>query len=142
MNPASAMNPNANVLGLLPSASWVLTALLVFGGAVANRLPFSSVVQHPAIFFLFALMGVASIQIGLPHLGFAFLFFLLSAWSMKTVYTEGFLNGCFVDEVENNKRWFVEQVLKEEPKGIQTKQDATAAVGGASAQGGTSAGTT
>jgi hypothetical protein len=140
MNPA--MSPSANVLGLIPPASWVLSALLVFGGAVANRLPFASLVQHPAMFFLLALLGVASIQIGIPHLGFAFLFFLLSAWSMKTVATEGFLNGFYVDEVENKKRWYVEEVLKEDPKGIQTKQDATAAVGAASAQGGTSAGTT
>ena len=136
------MSPTANLLGLIPPVSWVLSALLVFGGAVANRLPFASMVQHPAAFFLLALVGVVSIQIGIPHLGFAFLFFLLSAWSMKTVATEGFLNGCFVDEVEHKKRWFVEEVLKEDPKGIQTKKDITAAGGGASAQGGTSAGTT
>jgi hypothetical protein len=119
-----------------------LSALLVFGGAVANRLPFAFLVQHPVVFFLLALLGVASIQIGIPQLGFAFLFFLLSAWSMKTVATEGFLNGCFIDEVDDKKRWFVEKVLKEDPKGIQTKQDVTAAVGASSAQGGTSAGTT
>ena len=140
MNPATS--PSAAVLGLIPPVSWTLSALLVFGGAVANRLPFASLVQHPVVFFLLALLGVASIQIGIPQLGFAFLFFLLSAWSMKTVATEGFLNGCFIDEVDDKKRWFVEQVLKEDPKGIQTKQDVTAAVGASSAQGGTSAGTT
>jgi len=141
MNPAM-MSPSQNVLALVPPASWVLSALLVFCGAVANRLPFASLVQSPVVFFTLAALGVASIQIGIPHLGFAFLFFLLSAWSMNTVKTEGFLNGCFIDEVENKKRWFVEEVLKEDPKGIQTKKDITAAVGGASAQGGTSAGTT
>ena len=141
MNPAT-MSPSAAVLALVPPVSWVLATLLVFGGAVANRLPSASLIQHPATFVILASLGVASIQIGIPHLGFAFLFFLLSAWSMNTVKTEGFLNGCFVDEVENKKRWFVEEVLKEDPKGIQTKQDATAAVGAASAQGGTSSGTT
>jgi len=141
MNPAT-MSPSAAVLGLVPPVSWVLATLLVFGGAVANRLPSASLIQHPATFFILASLGVAFIQIGIPHLGFAFLFFLLSAWSMNTVKTEGFLNGCFVDEVEHKKRWFVEEVLKEDPKGIQTKQDATAAVGAASAQGGTSSGTT
>ena len=141
MNPAT-MSPSASVLALVPPMSWILAALLVFGGAVANRLPSASLIQHPATFFILASLGVASIQIGIPHLGFAFLFFLLSAWSMNTVRTEGFLNGCFIDEVKHKKRWFVEEVLKEDPKGIQTKKDITAAVGGASAQGGTSAGTT
>jgi hypothetical protein len=68
----------------------------------------------------------------------------LCAWSTATVRTEGFV--CLVenvDAVENpNKRWLVEEVLKETPKGFKTTTDTTAAVGGLSAQSGTSAGTT
>jgi hypothetical protein len=48
-----------------------------------------------------------------------------------------------VDAVENqDAKWFVENVLKENPKGVKTTTDTTAAVGGSSAQSGTSTGTT
>jgi hypothetical protein len=77
-------------------------------------------------------------------LGFAILFFVLCVWCTTTIRQEGFV--CLVenvDAVENPKRkWFVESVLQETPAGIKTTVDATAAVGGMSAQGGTSAGTT
>jgi len=95
-------------------------------------------------FFVVALVALAAIHAHMRPLGFAILFFLLCVWSAATIQTEGFVCRVEqVDAVENPKRkWFVEAVLHETPAGIKTTVDATSAVGGMSAQGGTSAGTT
>jgi hypothetical protein len=118
----------------------------LFAGAVAQRLPLvlTQGLHRPLGFFLTAFAALAAIHYHMRPLGFAILFFLLCVWSTATLKTEGFV--CLVenvDAVENpQKKWFVESVLKETPAGIKTTTDATSAIGGLSAQGGTSAGTT
>jgi hypothetical protein len=143
MNPGA---PSTSHAVFLPSLSWVAATGFVFAGAVASRLPpvISQIIHTPLGFFLTAVSALLAIHYHMRPLGFAILFFLLCAWSTATIRTEGFV--CLVenvDAVENpNKRWLVEEVLKETPKGFKTTTDTTAAVGGLSAQSGTSAGTT
>jgi len=143
------MNPGAPSMShavFLPSLSWVAATGFVFAGAVASRLPpvVPQTIHTPVGFFLTAVLSLVAIHYQMRPLGFAILFFLLCVWSTATVRTEGFV--CLVesvDAVENpNKRWLVEEVLKETPMGFKTTTDATSAVGGFSAQSGTSAGTT
>jgi len=143
------MNPGAQQLThtiFLPSVAWVATTGFVFAGAIAPRLPavVSKTIHTPVGFFVTAVAALMAIHCDLRPLGFAILFFLLCAWSSATIRTEGFV--CLVetvDAVENpNKRWLVEEVLKETPRGVKTTTDTTSAVGGFSAQAGTSAGTT
>jgi hypothetical protein len=139
------------------SVKWVLTALIVFAGAVANKLeakyraPFAT----PLGFFLTAAAAAAAFEYGFPPAAFAILFFLLMAWS--TTHSESFVGSAgpskkdpepFANPVilevdlDQKKRWFVESVLKENPLGVQEKDVATYPVQGASAQAGTSAGNT
>lgn len=130
-----------------PIASrWIITAIIVFAGAVANRLPptVRSVFTNPIGFFLTALTAIAAYQIGFPPATFAILFFLLSVWSIDaSIKAEGYLNASeTVDWVTNSKRWYVEKVLKERPVAIQEKDVSTYPVQGASAQSGTSSGNT
>jgi hypothetical protein len=136
------------------SAKWIATGLVVFAGAVVNKMeakwraPFAT----PLGFFLTAVAAVAMFEYGFPPAAFALLFFLLMAWSTQHAAetfvgsagrSEGFLNPSAVDFVDNGQRkWFVEKVLKENPVGIQEKDVATYPVQGASAQAGTSAGNT
>lgn len=116
------------------SVKWIITGLIVFAGAVANkiapemRMKFS----HPFGFFLTSLAALAVYQIGFPPAAFAVLFFLLMVWSAEVkTKTEGFLNGSpTIDWVQNSKRWFVEKVLKERPAGIQEKSVITLPVQG------------
>jgi len=147
MNPAQGPNPyQPTHLMFVPSLVWLLVAGFLFAGAVAQRLPafVGQQIHRPIGFFVVAFAALAAIHYHMRPLGFAILFFLLCVWSTVTVRTEGFV--CLVenvDAVENPKRkWFVESVLHETPDGIKTTVDQTAAVGGMSAQGGTSAGTT
>lgn len=115
---------------------WILTGLIVFAGAVANKL-------DPAIrqkitsmfgFFTTALLALAVYQVGFPPAAFAILFFLLSVWAAQVSYkAEGFLTATnTVDWVQNSKRWWVEKVLKERPAGIQEKEVNTLPVQSAS----------
>lgn len=143
MNPGSP--PQSHAI-FFPSVTWVAATGFVFAGAVAYRLPgyVSKAIHTPVGFFLTAVAALVALQYNARPLGFAILFFLLCAWSTATIRTEGFV--CLVenvDAVENPKRkWYVEEVLKEMPMGIKTVADTTSAVGGFSAQSGTSAGTT
>ena len=144
MNPGYPQQPSP--LSFLPSLSWIATTGFVFAGAVASRLParVAEVIHKPVGFFLTSVAALVAIHYHMRPLGFSILFFLMCVWATATIQKEGFV--CLVenvDAVENpQKKWFVEQILKENPQGILTKTDATAAVGGMSAQGGTSSGTT
>jgi hypothetical protein len=133
-------------LAFLPSLPWIASAGFLFAGAVADKLPHEvgETIHRPVGFFLTALAAVAAIHFNMRPLGFAILFFLLCVWSTVTIKTEGFVSLVeTIDAVPNpERRWFVETVLKETPAGSKTTTDVTAAVGGMSAQGGTSAGTT
>jgi len=107
---------------------WIATILVVFFGAVVNRVPPALIATFtsPAGFFGTALAAIACIKLDAIPLGFAILFFLLSAWAIRQFRspegTEGFLDGSnIVDWVTNSKRWYVEKVLKERPLGIQEK---------------------
>lgn len=80
--------------------------------------------QSPIGFFIGFLIALASYQAGYPPLCFAVLFFLMMVWT-KYHRVEGFHPFGNVDWVNNNKRWFVEKVLKERPLGIQEKDVAT-----------------
>lgn len=106
---------------------WIVTLLIVFAGAVSNRLGgnIQKLFVHPIGFFVTVLAAIGVFQIGFPPGAFAILFFLLSVWSLQ--YTkEGFLNASnSVDWVTNTKRWYVEKVLKERPVAIQEKEVST-----------------
>jgi hypothetical protein len=107
------------------SVKWILTGLIVFAGAVANKISpeMRQKFSNPFGFFVTSLAALAMYQLGFPPAAFAILFFLLMVWSAEiTAKNEGFLNGTpTVDWVQNSKRWFVERVLKERPAGIQEK---------------------
>jgi hypothetical protein len=116
------------------SVKWIITGLIVFVGAVANKIS-SEMRQkfaHPFGFFLTSLAALAMYQLGFPPAAFAILFFLLMTWSAEvSAKQEGFLNASpTVDWVQNSKRWFVEKVLKERPLGIQEKEVLTLPVQG------------
>jgi hypothetical protein len=119
---------------------WLATGLIVFAGAVANRVQpqIRALFVSPAGFFFTALLAMVMFQYGFQPAAFAILFFLLCMWSAN-VAEEPFLNGSnAVDWVTSSKRWFVERVLKEDPIAIQEKDVRTYPVQGASAQGSTS----
>lgn len=143
MNPGPAQPSHA---AFLPPLAWVAATGFVFAGAVAPRLPTSvkQTIHTPAGFFLTAVAAFVAVHFHMRPLGFAILFFLLCTWETAATQAEGFV--CLVesvDAVENpGKRWLVEEILKETPKGVKTTTDTTSAVGGSSAQSGTSAGTT
>jgi hypothetical protein len=85
--------------------------------------------QTPLGFFVGLLVALGIFQVGFPPGCFAVLFFLLMVWARKQ-RNEGFHPFGYVDWVTNNKRWFVEKVLKEKPMGIQEKDVATYPVQG------------
>jgi hypothetical protein len=151
------------------SIKWIFTVLVVFAAAVANRVKpgVRRVFVNPVGFFGTAIAAFAVFKYGFPPLAFAVLFFLLSMWAVNesegfaalykdrkacdTMYSgqeaypqffEGFLNGSGVEFVTNNKRWFVERVLKENPEAIVDKGVQTLAISGFSAQGSTTNGST
>ena len=151
------------------SLNWILTGLVVFVAAVANRLRpnVRSLFTSPIGFFGTAAAAFATFKYGFPPLAFAILFFLLNVWAAQesegfsermkdrkacdAMYSsqeaypqffEGFLGAQDVQLVTNNKQWYVERVLKEHPEAIVDKNVQTLAVSGLSAQGGTCAGTT
>jgi len=120
------------------ASKWILTGLVLFAGATAERWNpgIRSLFVNPIIFFITALSAISIYQIGFPPAAFAILFLLLNAWSVTIPKKEGFLNGTnTVDWVTNSKRWFVEEVLSERPLAIQEKGVATYPVEGQSAQG-------
>jgi hypothetical protein len=143
---------------------WIGTGLIVFAGAVANRVQprIRNLFTSPTGFFLTALASVLMFKYGFKPAAFAILFFLLNAWAASIAEAsegwrggggggaaigghtandyalEPFLNASNTDWVTNHKRWFVERVLKEDPIAIQEKDVRTYPVAGASAQGSTS----
>ena len=125
---------------------WAATLILVFLGAVANKISpdVRIVFTNPVGFFVTAMVGLVLYEYGMPPLAFAVFFFLLSIWAVsQSQKMEGFLSGTgAVDWVTNSKRWFVEKVLRERPLGIQEKDVNTYPVQGSSPQAGTSAGNT
>lgn len=129
------------------ASKWIVTGLLVFAGAVADRWNPSvrAMIVGPAGFFVLSLCAIAAYQLEFPAAAFAILFMLLNAWAVAaSAKQESFQDGPSgsVDWVTNSKRWFVEKVLKERPLAIQAKDVATYPVEGPSAQGSTSSGTT
>ena len=125
--PGGAMNFNFTPIYYPPVAvKWIITGLIVFMGAVANKInpTMRAKFSHPFGFFVTSLAALATYQIGFPPAAFAILFFLLMVWSADvSSNTEGFLIGSpTVDWVQNSKRWFVEKVLKERPTGIQERE--------------------
>jgi hypothetical protein len=144
-SPGGAMPMNFTPLWHPPIATnWIITALIIFAGAVVNRLHtrIRKYFTKPLSFFLLAMLVLIIYQYGFQPMAFAVLFFLLMVWSAEQSQ-EGFLSGVnTVDWVTNSKRWFVEKVLHERPIGIQEKDVDTYPVQGASPQAGTSAGNT
>ena len=128
------------------AAQWIVTVMILFVGAVANRIPprMRALVTNPVGFFFTGVVAIMLLQLGFAPIAFATLFTLLSIWSMEQFdLPEGFLNGSnTVDWVTSSKRWWVEKVLKESPVAIQDKDVDTYPIQGSSAQGGTSSGTT
>ncbi len=170
MNPAPGITggflPSIPIWYPPMSLNWIFTALVVFAAAVANRIKSNirSIFTSPVGFFSTAVVAFIAFKYGFPPLAFAIMFFLLSVWAAQTSegfadqkareqqyngqeaypqFFEGFL-GCMdtIDLVTNNKRWFVERVLKEQPEGILEKGVLTLPISGLSAQGSTSAGST
>jgi len=128
------------------AGQWIVAIVIVFAGAVANRIPhpIRQVYTNPIGFFLTGVAAIVLLRFEFVPVAFAVLFALLSIWAVEQFdLPEGFLNGSnTVDWVTNSKRWWVEKVLKESPVAIQEKDVDTYPVQGSSAQGGTSAGTT
>lgn len=134
MNPPPASFPGAGGAAMLLgpvwyppiTVKWIVTGLIVFAGATAQRMNPSvrGVFTHPIGFFMTALLAIAIFQVGFPPAAFAILFFLLMIWSVSETKThEGFLNASnTVDWVTNSKRWYVEKTLKERPLAIQEKE--------------------
>ena len=130
------MNPPPGP-GFLPSGpiwhppiagKWIAVIVIVFLGAVANRIPHQLrfYVIQPVGFFLIALAAMGSYWGGFYAGTFALFFFLLSIWSAEARSPEGFLNASnTIDWVTNSKKWFVEKVLKEQPLAIQEKDVST-----------------
>lgn len=125
---------------------WIFALLLVFAGALANRIPptILQIFTNPIGFFITALVAIASHRLGFVPGAFAVLFFLLMVWSAhKSKQTEGFLNASnTIDWVNNSQRWFVEKTLKEHPKGIQEKGVDTFPIQGATTQSSSATGNT
>jgi len=110
------------------ATKWIVVIIVVFLGAVANRIPhrFRFYLIQPVGFFLISLAGMLCYW-GKFYAGtFALFFFLLSIWSAEARSPEGFLNASnTVDWVTNSKKWFVEKVLTEQPLAIQEKDVST-----------------
>ena len=108
------------------ASKWIAAIIVVFLGAVANRLPFSfrSLVLQPIGFFLVSVAALGSYWWGFLPGTLAILFFLLSVWASQAMNAESFVNSA-TDWVTNSKTWFVEKVLKERPVGIQEKDVTT-----------------
>jgi hypothetical protein len=149
------------------SAKWIVTALVIFAAAVSNRFKpsFRSLFASPIGFFLTSVLAFLTFKFGFPPLAFAILFFLLNMWAAHTSegyadvvkdrmecdksaasaypqFFEGFLGASDIDFVTNEKRWFVERMLKEHPEAIVDKSVQTTAISGFSAQGNTGVGNT
>lgn len=149
------------------SLKWILTVLVLFVGSVANRLKPSvrAIFTSPIGFFGSSLAAFAMFKYGFAPLAFAMIFFLLNVWAAEESeafsnqvaaqsskyegqeaypqFFEGFLGGMDnLEWVTNNKRWFVERVLKERPEAILEKGVLTLPISGFSAQGSTTAGST
>jgi hypothetical protein len=110
------------------ASKWIAVIVIVFLGAVANRIPHTLrfYVIQPVGFFLVALAAMVCYWMGFYAGTFAIFFFLLSIWSAEARSPEGFLNASnTVDWVTNSKKWFVEKVLKEQPLAIQEKDVST-----------------
>jgi hypothetical protein len=170
--PGGGFLPNTPLWYPPMSVKWIITGLVIFAASVANRFKpeIRSYFSHPVGFFLIAVAAFVTFKQGFPPLAFALLFLLLNMWAVQTSegfanaakhrrecdaaasqyegqeaypqFFEGFLGASDVEVVTRGKRWFVEQVLKENPEAIIDKGVQTLAVSGLSAQGGTSAGTT
>lgn len=133
------MNPVAPLLKPIwyppISIKWITTFILIFVGAVADRIE-SDVrkqIVSPLGFFMTSVIAVIVFQRGFPPGAFAILFMLLMVWSAQTLEEckEGFLNASnTVDWVTNSKKWYVEKVLKEHPIGIQERDVITYPVSG------------
>ena len=177
MNPAPPM-PGGGLLPNTPlwyppmSVKWIVTGLVIFAAAVANRFKpeIRRYFSNPVGFFLVAVAAFITFKHGFPPLAFALLFLLLNMWAVQTSegfadaakhrrecdaaaaqysgqeaypqFFEGFIGSDDLELVTRRKKWFVERVLKENPEAIIDKGVQTMAVSGLSAQGGTSAGTT
>jgi len=161
--------PNVPIWYPPMSLNWIITGLVVFAAAVANRLRpnVRRIFTSPVGFFTTAIAAFITFKHGFPPLAFAILFFLLTVWAAQTSegfaeqikerktrdelysgqeaypqFFEGFLGASDVNFVTNNKRWYVERVLKEHPEAIVDKNVQTLAISGLSAQSSTNSGTT
>jgi len=131
------MNPPPGFPSSMPSmpiwhppieSKWIATIIIVFMGAVANRIPHSlrALIIQPVGFFLTSLAAMGCYWLHFFPATLAIFFFLLAVWSAEAGSTEGFLNASnTIDWVTNSKKWFVEKVLKERPLGIQEKDVST-----------------
>lgn len=132
------MNPPIPGGGMIPgvpiwyppvSIKIIATGLVVFAGAVSNRVQPSirTFFAGPIGFFLTATAAILMFQYGFPPAAFALMFMLLMMWSAQSsANAEGFLNATnTVDWVTSSKKWFVERTLKETPVAIQEKDVST-----------------
>jgi hypothetical protein len=129
--PGPGSSPTGPVWHPPIATKWIVVIIVVFLGAVANRIPhrFRFYLIQPVGFFLISLAGMLCYWGGFYAGTFAIFFFLLSIWSAEARSPEGFLNASnTVDWVTNSKKWFVEKVLKEQPLAIQEKDVSTSAI--------------
>ena len=126
--PGPGSHPSGPIWHPPIAGTWIVVIVVVFLGAVANRIPHQLrfYIIQPVGFFLIALSAMVCYWMGFYAGTFAIFFFLLSIWSAEARSPEGFLNASnTVDWVTNSKKWFVEKVLKEQPIAIQEKDVST-----------------
>jgi hypothetical protein len=138
--------PPQQAINLAPpiTPDTIIATLLIIGGSTIESVPqqYHAIMSNPLV-FLFGMMlsaGLASLNY-IPT-AFAVAFFLVNLLRImpkkfvkKTVtkttkisnpgIKEAFQPSGAIDWVNNNKKWFVEKVLKEKPIAIQEKEVST-----------------
>lgn len=111
------------------SMTWIVSLAMLVGAANVEELPrqFKDLVLHPVGFFVGLLVSLALYERGYTPIAFASLFLLLIIWAVEH-NREGFSGT--MDWVTNDKRWFSEVVMKEQPIAIQDKNVRTYPVQG------------
>jgi len=125
-------------INLLPPLSFdlIVSAILVIGGSTIEMIPESyiKILTNPLIFIIGMLLSAGLAAYRHIVLAFAVAFFLVNLLRImpkkitkKPVntspgVTEAFQPAGAIEWVTNNKKWFVEKVLKEKPIAIQEKE--------------------
>jgi len=128
-------------LNLSPPLSFeiIVSAILVIGGSTVEMVPeaYINIITNPLVFIVGMLLSAGLAAYRHIILAFAVAFFLVNllrimpkkitkkAVKVSPGVTEAFQPAGALEWVTNNKKWFVEKVLKEQPIAIQEKDVST-----------------